>query len=407
MNVLFLTLSNINGIKGHSIYSDLMRTFRNKGHYLYIVSPAERRTKQKTHLLQIDGVHFLKVKTFNIQKTNFVEKGIGTVMIEAQFKRAIQKYLTDVKFDLILYSTPPITFTKVIKYLKKKNPNSIRYLLLKDIFPQNAVDLGMFGKKSLLYWFFRKKEISLYKNSDFIGCMSPANVEFVHRNNPFYPYENIEIAPNSIELKKEKDIFDKDEIKYKYNLPSGKVIFIYGGNLGKPQGINFLIECLEVNKEREDCHFVVVGNGTEYHKLESWHQANRGKNVTLLKRLPKEDYDRLVQTCDVGLIFLDHRFTIPNYPSRLLPYLEYQMPVICATDPNTDIGRIAQENGYGFWCESNDTAAFSDLVNLFVENPSIIFEMGKKGYDFLCNNYLSQHTYQAIMKHLILPQIER
>ena len=93
--------------------------------------------------------------------------------------------------------------------------------------------------------------------------------------------------------------------------------------------------------------FVVVGNGTEYSKLEDWYQNNITDNVKLMSRLPKEDYDMLVSSCDVGLIFLDHRFTIPNYPSRLLSYLEYKMPIICCTDPNTDIGRIAEENGYG------------------------------------------------------------
>lgn len=399
MNVLFLTLSNMISIKGHSIYIDLMRTFKNKGHNLYIVSPAERRTKQKTHLLQIDGIHILKVKTFNIKKTNFVEKGIGTLMIEAQFKRAIQNYLADVRFDLILYSTPPITFTKVIKYLKKKNPNSIRYLLLKDIFPQNAVDLGMFGKKSLLYWFFRKKEISLYKNSDFIGCMSPANVEFLHRQNPYYPFKNIEVAPNSIELINQEIEFDKNKTKAKFKLPLEKTIFIYGGNLGKPQGIDFLIKCLDENKDRKDCHFVIVGNGTEFQKINNWYQHHLEKNVTLLHGLPKNEYDQLVRACDVGLIFLDHRFTIPNYPSKLLNYLEYKMPVLCATDPNTDIGRLAKENGYGFWCESNNVQSFTSLVDKYTCHPDIIPVMGQKGYDFLCNNYLTKHTYQAIMRH--------
>ena len=99
------------------------------------------------------------MKTLNIQKTNVIEKGIGTVTLEYQFKSAIRKYLGDISFDLILYSTPPITFPKVIQYLKKKNPKAITYLLLKDIFPQNAVDLGMMSKsgvKGILYRFFTR-----------------------------------------------------------------------------------------------------------------------------------------------------------------------------------------------------------------------------------------------------------
>ena len=400
MNIIFITLAAIHNISSRGIYSDLMRIFRDKGHRVFIVSAAERKLGINTNLIEIDGVSILKVKTLNIQKTSVLEKGLGTLLLESQYKRAIQKHLSNVKFDIILYSTPPITLTNVVKYIKKNNPNAISYLLLKDIFPQNAVDLRMFGKKSLLYWFFRKKEISLYKNSDFIGCMSPANVDFLHRQNPYYPFKNIEVAPNSIELINHGIEFDKNKTKDKFKLPLEKTIFIYGGNLGKPQGIDFLIRCLDENKERKDCHFVIVGNGTEFIKINNWYQHHLEKNVTLLQGLPKNEYDQLVKACDVGLIFLDHRFTIPNYPSRLLTYLEYKMPVLCAIDPNTDIGRIAEDNGYGFWCESNSVKAFTSLVDKYTCHPDIIPIMGQKGYDFLCDNYLTKHTYQAIMRHI-------
>lgn len=75
-------------------------------------------------------------------------------MLESQFKSALKKYFRDVKFDLILYSTPPITFNNVIKYAKKKSDNkALTYLLLKDIFPQNAVDLGMISKTGVKVFF--------------------------------------------------------------------------------------------------------------------------------------------------------------------------------------------------------------------------------------------------------------
>ena len=141
MNINFITLSNINSIKERGIYADLMGKFRDEGHDVYIVSAAERRNGLNTQLREVDGVRLLKVRTLNIQKTNLVEKGIGTLLIERQFQRAIDKYWGQVKFDLILYSTPPITFTNVVKYMKRKNPKAVSYLLLKDIFPQNAVDM--------------------------------------------------------------------------------------------------------------------------------------------------------------------------------------------------------------------------------------------------------------------------
>lgn len=404
MNVLFLTLSKMLTVEYRGIYSDLMRKFRNEGHILYIVSPTERRDGRETQLIETEGVHILSVKTLNIQKTNVLEKGIGQLSIEHLYKQAIKKYCEGVKFDLILYSTPPITFPNVITYVKECNPGAHTYLLLKDIFPQNAVDMGMLkktGVKSLLYKFFRNKEKKLYALSDYIGCMSPANAKFVLDHNKEVALRHaqspiVEVAPNSIELVEEAPN-RKDDIRKKYGLPTDKPLLIYGGNLGVPQGIPFLIECLKANKDRVDCHFVVVGSGTFYPRLEKWVNAEKPASVTLMQRLPKEDYDRLVAACDIGLIFLDYRFTIPNFPSRLLSYLEYKMPVIACTDPNCDTGMIANENGFGMWCPSNNVEAFIQTVNDILKRD--VKAMGEKGYEFLKQNYLVDNTYNTIMNH--------
>ena len=400
MNVIFLTMAGITDIKVSGIYQDLIRKFRNEGHKVYIVTPRERSLGEPTGLVVNDGVNILGVKTLNLQKTNAIEKGLGQVLVESQYKAAIKKYLSDVKFDLVLYSTPPITFPKVIAYLKQKNPQAMTYLLLKDIFPQNAVDLGMMtksGVKGMLYKFFRNKEKKLYALSDYIGCMSPANVDYVIKNNPEISREIVEVAPNSVELRDSLGTIDKSKVREKYGLPVDKPVFIYGGNLGKPQGIPYLIECLKANTGRKDCYFLIVGTGTEYARIESWYRKNAPSNVTVMNGLPKEDYDNLVRACDIGLIFLDHRFTIPNFPSRLLSYLENKMPVICATDPNTDMGRIAEENGFGLWCESKYPEDFSDLVDKMLESDKKV--MGEKGYDFLRKNYTVENTYNAIIRH--------
>ena len=402
-NLIFLTMARMTEIRRRGIYTDLLRKFRSEGWDIYVVTPHERSLGLPTELKEDGGVHFLGVKTLNLQKTNAIEKGVGQVLVESQFASAIKKYLSDVKFDLVLYSTPPITFPKVIAYLKRQNPQAMTYLLLKDIFPQNAVDLGMMstsGVKGVLYRFFRRKEKKLYALSDYIGCMSPANVEYVLRHNPEVAAGRIEVAPNSIELcPAESDgATDRDTVRSKYGLPVDKPVFIYGGNLGKPQGVSFLIDCLSASSSRNNCHFLVIGTGTELPRLMRWYDEKHPKNVTIMKGLPKEEYDELVRSCDVGLIFLDHRFTIPNFPSRLLSYLENRMPVLCATDGNTDMGRIAVENGFGYWCESNSVEAFTAILDRMIAADQQA--MGRKGFEFLKKNYLVENTYQAITAHL-------
>lgn len=399
MKILFLTLSHgASDINGRGIYSDLLRYFANQGHSLYIAYSLERRLKKNT-CLSIDGnVQILGIHTLNIQKTNVIEKGIGTLLLENQYLKSINKYWKDVSFDLILYSTPPITFNRVIKTVKNRT-GAHSYLLLKDIFPQNAVDLGMFSKRSLLYKMFRRKEEKLYNLSDFIGCMSPANVDYVINNNSSVTREKVEVCPNSIELSAEVSDENRKEILDKYGIPSDVPLLIYGGNLGAPQGIDFLIEVLKSNEGRKDCFFLVIGSGTQLPKLKRMSEVENIANLMVKESLPKADYDRLVKTADVGLIFLDKRFTIPNFPSRLLSYLENRIPVLLATDVNTDMGRIAESNKFGLWAESGDLSGFNKKLDQILSDADKRRIMGDNGYQFLLDNYLVEQSYQIIMNH--------
>lgn len=400
MNVLFLTLLDFDSLDERNIYTDLLREFAKHGHNLFVISPVERRKNQETRVIKTEKATILKLKIGNTQKTNIIEKGISTISIEQKFIAGIKKYFSDVKFDLIIYSTPPITFCNAIEFVKKRD-GAKTYLLLKDIFPQNAVDLGMMSKsgiKGLIYKVFRNKEKKLYKISDYIGCMSQANVDYVLKHNPDINPEKVEICPNSVEVvDMSVDEKTRDEIRRKYDIPLDKKIFVYGGNLGKPQGIDFMIECLKIQEKNEEVYFLIVGDGTEYGKIESYVENDKPTNVRLMKRLPKEDYDKMVAACDVGMIFLDHRFTIPNFPSRLLSYMQAKIPVLAVTDPNTDIGKVIVDGGFGWWCESNDIDSFLALISKIKTDKDI---QGANGWNYLVSHYSSKQSYEIIVERL-------
>jgi len=398
MNILFLTLLDFISIEEKNIYTDLLREFVKNGDMVCIISPMEKRKSQPTRLIDYTSYKILKLEIGNIQKTNVIEKGISTITIEAKFLKGIKKYFSEVKFDLVLFSTPPITLRKAVAYVKKRD-NAKTYLLLKDIFPQNAVDLGLMSKtgiKSVLYRYFRTKEKRLYAQSNHIGCMSQANVDYVLRNNPEISSDIVEVCPNSIEpLEIEKD---KNKIKEKYEILCNKTVFIYGGNLGKPQGIDFLIECLKANKANEQVYFVIVGSGTEFNKLKAFMDTEKPINARLFAQLPKNDYEMLANSCDVGLIFLDRRFTIPNFPSRVLSYMQASMPVLAATDINTDVGRVIEKGKFGFWCESSDVGEFNQKLKQLCD-VEFRKEMGYNARKYLEEHYTAKHSYEVIMKH--------
>lgn len=398
MRILFLSLLNIENIDDSGIYTDLVRGLRDEGHKITVIGPYEKRENKKTSYFKKEEIQFLQIKIDNITKVNAIKKGISILTLEHNYLKAIKKYIPDEQFDLILYTTPPITFEKVIRYLKNKNSEATTYLLLKDIFPQNAVDLGYLKKNGLIYRYFRMKEKRLYLQSDQIGCMTKNNVDYILNHNSYLSKEKLEICPNTltpINLKNtNKEI---NLIRNRYEIPIDKTLFMYGGNLGKPQGIDFLCEILKMMSENHNAYFLIVGSGTEFPMIKEFITKNKIKNAKLISNISRNEYDVLVQTADVGLIFLDKRFTIPNFPSRLLSYMQASLPILAATDKNSDLNYILEENKIGYWSESGDIDHFlSNLNELMDSNKRMI--MGKESKRFFEKNYSTEQAVKVITK---------
>lgn len=404
MNILFVTLP-FSTTKTQIFYDDLLLEFVRNGDHVYVACANERGCEEKSGLSEYKGMTVLRIPTGKITgQVGLIEKGISTLMMDYLYKKAIKKYYYNLKVDLILYPTPPITLVNTISYLKKKT-GAKTYLLLKDIFPQNALDLGMLkesGIKGFLYRMFRKKEKKFYAISDHIGCMSPANVKYVLNHNPEVDPSIVEVCPNSVfppaNIPNRRNI-DSTPLRAKYNIPEDAVIYLYGGNLGKPQGIDFLVKCLNKEKDNKKAFFLIIGEGSEYSMIKKFIEEVNPANAILLDFLPKTEYQTIVNLCDVGMIFLNYNFTIPNFPSRFLNYLTSAIPVLVATDPICDMGQIAEDNGFGFACLSNDIDGFSKIIEKFGKADRIT--MGEKGWKYFIDNYTAERGRSIILSHFL------
>jgi glycosyltransferase involved in cell wall biosynthesis len=395
--ILFLTLGFPKDKNASNLYVDLMQEFIRNGNDVYVACQNERRYKCDTLIQSINGINVLRIKTGNITKTNIAEKAISTFTLESNFIKAIKVFLPNVKFDLCIYSTPPITFERVVTYIKNKN-NCPSYLLLKDIFPQNAVDLEIIKKGGFLWTYLRAKERRLYNVSDYIGCMSKGNVNYILKHNPNISPDKIEVCPNSICPIPQKK-YNIKLIRHKYEIPIDSMVFIYGGSLGKPQGIDFFKEVLLGCVNRKDIYFLIAGTGTEYIRLENFLSDNKIQNAKLVREIASLEYHELLGACDVGLIFLDKRFTIPNFPSRFNSYLEHSMPCIAATDTATDIKDVIKEASCGFWVESGDTQGFISAVDTLTTDFNLRKSMGINARKYLEQHFTVSKSYDIIAAH--------
>jgi putative glycosyltransferase len=364
MNILYLSAVPFKIGKNLSIYTDLIQELNNFGDKITVLSIDSSLKPFQVKKVSQEDIDLVHIGSFQLYNVNIFRKGLSIVSLPFFMKRAIKK-IDISKFDVILYETPPITWAGIVKEVKKKNKIK-SFLMLKDIFPQNAVDIGLMKKDSFIFKYFKRKEKLLYEVSDYIGCMSKENMNYILENNPKILKEKVCYFPNT----------KKDTGNGNISLKKEKLQFIYGGNMGLPQGVLNIAPAISYFKNDEDIEFIFIGKGTEWDKINEYFKEQ--KNVKVLESLPREEYEELLSKCDAGFIFLDSRFTIPNYPSRTLAYLEKGIPIIAATDKNTDIKNLILDNRVGLW-------SCSDNINSLIENIRILKENKEKRQEFSKN----------------------
>lgn len=395
MNILFISIAWPH-TGGRNLYTDLMDEFVQNGHNVYVVG-TKNSENHKSDLSIENGIHVLRVHSGQIRKASYLRKIRSLLTLGTKMSISVNEHFHTTKIDLIIAPTPPVTLSFLFRKLKKKF-NASFYLLLKDIWPQGSVDLGVFGKYSPPWLYMRSHEKRCYKNADFIGCMSPMGAKYILSKNTFLNKDKVEVCPNSIRPVSNPTKGSGTAIREKYHIPEDACVFIFSGNLGVGHGLHFLVDAIKQLSSYSKAFFVIGGSGTQHAYLEKKFNELKPENAFLYNWLPRDDFNDLMATSDVGLILL-YKYTSPQFPSRLLSYLEYSKASLCAVNDKTDIGTIVEESGSGLYVHHGDMDAFVNAVKLLSENKSEREKMGKNGYKLIMNNYTVRHSYEIIMNH--------
>lgn len=388
MKILYLTIA-FHKAEGN-LYNDLVESFLSRGHNVTIVCSQPGINENYLEIIN-DNYKILNIKTADPFNSNFIKKGINMLRLEPVFKKAIKENLSNESFDLILYATPPISLNGAVTFCKNKY-RAKSYLMLKDIFPQNAVDLNLINKNGLIYKFFRRKEKKLYSISDAIGCMSEGNISYFKKHNTEIDIKKINLFPNSIQIRKPETTRSWTDTK--------PLTVIYGGNLGKPQNISGLIKIAKALSD-ENIKFLFIGKGMDQNLIKEAVSMNPNGNIEFEEFLATEEYEKKLEEADLGLISLDPRFTIPNMPSKLQSYMHLCLPILALTDRNTDVKNIIKKSDCGWWNYSEDIEGIYNQIKYINEHREELPIKGCNGYHYLIENYdvnKNVDTLESFMK---------
>jgi glycosyltransferase involved in cell wall biosynthesis len=393
MKVLFLMFAFPDMNESFNMYTTLVEEFVSHGHEVTVVAPG----KDRTRVYLEKGIPVLRVRTLPVKNTSNYLKGISNVILPYQFERALNQFYKGRSFDLIISATPPITLVSLATKLKRKFKAKI-YLILRDIFPQNAVDLGFMKKEGLLHSYFRRKEQKLYKEADYIGCMSQGNIDYILEHNPGVPKEKLHELKN---FQKPHQCFcsDTDLLKEKFGF-ADKFVIVFGGNMGKPQQLENVLTLAEAALQFPDIVFLLLGEGVQMNKIEEESRVKGLTNIKIQRTIPKQEYQDLLSICDVGLISLHKDFTIPNIPSKVLDYMNIGVPILASLDKSTDFNEILEESKSGLWSLAGDHIGFKANLDVLYKNKTLRKEMGKNGSEYFKQYLLPERAYKTIIERL-------
>jgi glycosyltransferase involved in cell wall biosynthesis len=390
MRVLFLFLSYPDMTKSFNMFTTLVEKFTKNGHETYVLAPGTGTTR----ISYEKGVNVVRVNTLPLKSTPNYIKGFANFLLPNQFEASLNRFYKDIKFDLIISATPPVTFVDLITRLKKKHGAKF-YLILRDIFPQGAIDLGIMRRRGIAYKYFRNKERKLYKSADFIGCMSEGNVHYLLEHNPHLERSKLHVLKNFQVLNNIK-AFDREKLKKEYGF-EGKFIAVFGGNMGKPQQLENVIELAKSCVKYSDVIFLLLGEGQQMQQLSQLVKSQNIANIMIRDTIPKQDFQNLVSICDIGLISLHKDFTIPNIPSKTLDYFNLGIPVLASIDKSTDYGRMLDEAEAGLWSIACDHANFLENFDRLYQDPLLRYQMGKNGRRYFEKNLTPEIAYKTIL----------
>lgn len=403
MNILFLVSRYPENENESILEKDLVKIFNDKNHNCFVATINERKFNKPTYLLNDNKIKVLKTKTGNMfNDINFIEKGITVVTLPFLLKRSILKHFGNEKIDLIIAYSPFMSNPSLLKPLRKhflkNNKNLKTMMILWDIFPQNAKDLGIM-KNKLIFSYFKSKEHKMLKSYDFIACNSEGNINYLTTNYNFIKNDNLLLVRNC-EYPVTPNLLPKDDVRKKYNLKENEIVFIFGGNMGIPQKIENIINIANEFKTNENVKFLFAGNGTEKNKLKQLSKDN--KNIVFLDFIPREEYESLINACDIGIISLNEKYTVPNFPAKVTGYCKLGLPILASLDNAAfcDLGVLLKEKKMGFPFKAGNLNEGIELIKKILNKKYNISEYSKNIQEFYNKELNIENAYNNIISKL-------
>src|SRR3954468_11640544 len=351
---------------------DLAQQFAALGHRPVVMVPAPGSSEPWT-VERSEGIEVLRLAAPPTRAPTYVKRALAEMGLPFAMLRGVQKSpFRSAKWDLVVWYSPPIFFGPLIWRLRRGSA-ARTYLILRDIFPEWAVDLGLVNKGPV-YPVFKAIAALQYAVADVIGVQTPSNLAYLSRWSKS-PRRRVEVLHNWLSVTREVGC----SITVGNTALAGRTIFVYIGNMGVAQGLDIFIELIQSLRHRNDIGFLFVGRGSEFAKLEAEKASRELTNVLFFGEIDSSEIPGLLAQCHVGLVALHPDHKTHNIPGKFVSYVHYGLPVLARVNDGTDLERLIEDEGVGRVYAGNSVGELKRRAEELADDDVLRHAMSERG----------------------------
>jgi len=325
---------------------DLSREFVRQGHSLCVLLPAPDQ-REPWKLEDFDGAQLLRLKAPRTKDIGYMRRTLAELAMPFAMLQNLRKSpLAAERWDGVAWYAPSIFHGPLVGALRKSS-RCKTYLIIRDIFPEWAVDMGLMGR-GLPYRFFDAVARYQYSVADVIGMQTPSNQRYFDRWMG-QPSRELEVLQNWLD----KPTQSRCSIRIGETALAGRKVFVYAGNMGVAQGMDILLDLAETLRSRPDIGFLFVGRGSDSARLKRAAQSRKLDNVSFFDEIDPDEIPDLYAQCDAGIVALDPRHKSHNIPGKFLTYMQSGLPVLANINPGNDLAQMIRDERVGQVSEAN------------------------------------------------------
>lgn len=376
------------------MFRDLAEELIIQGHEVTIISGSNNITKE-LDITTEENVRIVRVKSPDL-KTNKFTRLLNEIALGRRIWKQTKDFIDYSEFDLVIYYSPTIFWAYLVNKLKKSFKLK-SYLVLRDIFPKWAVDLGLIKKYSLAHLFLKFHEYRLYRSADFIGVQSPKN-KLYFEDSSFLRLFNPEVLFNWVQPDEDPNAKEISSIRKDLDIKE-KVLFLYGGNIGVAQDLDNLLNLASNLKDQKNIFFLLVGEGTEFDRLSNKIIKEDINNMSLIGSVSPLEFQKIVAASDVGLVSLNRDFRTQNIPGKIMSYIKSKKPMLASINEDNDMFDIVH-NKSGYVVLNGDNTTFIKYAIKLAEDKNLRRRMGENGHNLLHEIFSVESASAKILKKL-------